>query len=93
MVIWALTTAGAHAQEAAAPLILEEARGALPLAGQLDWLEDPQGGKSLDEVRRYQTWQRLPGQLKAGFTPSGVVRLAKLQIETAPRIPAGALSA
>lgn len=66
-----LAPAVARSQEAA-PLVLDGARGTLPLTGHLDWLEDPQGGKSLDDARRSQAWQRLPGKLHVGFTPSAI---------------------
>lgn len=82
-VCWTLATA--HAQEGPTPLILEEARGVLPLDGQLDWLEDRQGGQSLEAVRQSAAWQRLPGKLDVGFTPSAIwVRLTVRQPLGAP---------
>lgn len=83
VLIWTLTPAVARSQEAA-PLVLDGTRNTLPLAGQLEWLEDPQGGKSLNEVQQSHAWQRLPGQLRVGFTSSAIwLRLTARQPQTA----------
>lgn len=80
--IWILAPAVARSQEAA-PLVLDGARGTLPLTGQLEWLEDPQGGQSLNEVKQSRAWRRLPGHLHVGFTSSAIwVRLTVKQPQT-----------
>lgn len=71
-VIWMLTPAVAHAQVTSPPLVLDETRRVLPLAGHLDWLEDPHDRWSLDEVRQSRGWTRLPEKLDISFTPSTI---------------------
>lgn len=79
-----LAAAAAHAA-APGPLRLDEARGSVPLAGQMAWLADPGGQATLAEVRASGAWQRLPGKPDFGFTPSTIwLRLTVLQPAQAP---------
>ena len=81
--IWILVPSVARSQEAT-PLLLDGALGTLPLNGRLEWLEDPRGSQSLNDVQQSRAWQRLPGHLHVGFTSSAIwVRLTVKQPQTA----------
>ncbi len=81
--IWILVPSVARSQEAT-PLLLDGTLSTLPLNGRLEWLEDPRGSQSLNDVQQSRAWQRLPGHLHVGFTSSAIwVRLTVKQPQTA----------
>lgn len=69
----------------AVPLSANASR--IDLSGAMDWLKDPGGQLSMEQVQASPAFVPLPGELNLGFTPAAVwVRVAVQRAPLAPRL-------
>jgi signal transduction histidine kinase len=72
------------AAQVAVPLSADASR--IDLSGTMQWLKDPGGQLSLEQVVASPAFVPLPGELNLGFTPAAVwVRVAVQRAPSAPR--------